>query len=104
MALEYNTPLLRAPLPGLHLPDTGSLFLQSVKQSEDGKKLILRLTEQDGCRGSIRFPCPVTVTNLLEDDETETNTVAYGPFAMLTVKADPERAAEWLWEEAGDRT
>ena len=104
MALEYNTPLLHAPLPGLHLPDTGSLFLQSVKQSEDGKKLILRLTEQDGCRGSVRFPCPVTVTNLLEDDETETNTVAYGPFAMLTVKADPERAAEWLWEEAGDRT
>lgn len=93
MALEYNTPLLQAPLPKLCLPETGSLFLQCMKQSEDGKKLILRFTEQDGCRGSVHFPWPVTVTNLLEDAERETDELRYGPFEMLTVAVDPEKAA-----------
>ena len=96
MALEYNTPLLRAALPKLNLPETGTLFLQSVKLSEDGGQLILRLTEQDGCRGSIRFPWPVTVTNLLEDAERETDTLAYGPFEMLTVAVGREKAAMLL--------
>ncbi|MBR6165931.1 MAG: alpha-mannosidase [Clostridia bacterium] len=96
MALEYNTPLLRAALPAVRLPETGSLFLQSMKQSEDGKRLILRLTEQDGCRGEIRFPWPVTVTNLLEDAERETESVAYGPFEMVTVALEPEQAESLL--------
>ena len=96
MALEYNTPLLRTELPAVRLPDTGTLFLQGMKQSEDGKTLILRLTEQDGCRGRIRFPWPVTVTNLLEDGERETDTLDYGPFEMLTVAVKPERAASLL--------
>ena len=91
MAIEYNTPLLRAKLPALALPETGSLFLQSLKQAEDRKHLILRLTEQDGRRGAIRFPFPVTVTNLLEDGERETDTIAYGPFEMVTLKAEPEQ-------------
>ncbi len=98
MSLEYNTPLLSLPLPAVRLPDTGTLFLQSMKQSEDGRKLILRLTEQDGCRGEIRFPWPVTVTNLLEDPEYETETLAYGPFEMITVALEPETAASLLQE------
>ena len=49
---EYNTPLLPAALPAFRLPETDTLFLQGMKQSEDGRKLILRLTEQDGCRGT----------------------------------------------------
>ena len=96
MALEYNTPLLHADLPSLALPELGSLFLQSLKQSEDGKKLILRLTEQDGRRGTVRFPFPVRTANLLEDEERETDTVAYGPFEMLTLCADPEQVRAWL--------
>ena len=96
MALEYNTPLLRAALPAVRLPDTGTLFLQGMKQSEDKKKLILRLTEQDGCRGRICFPWPVTVMSLLEDAEQETDTVAYGPFEMLTVAVEPDRAVSLL--------
>ncbi len=96
MALEYNTPLLKASLPGMKLPETGSLILQAMKQSEDGERLILRLTEQDGKRGVIRFPGKVTVTNLLEDPEGETDTIAYGPFEMLTVSVDPREAAGWL--------
>ena len=67
-----------------------------MKQSEDGRKLILRLTEQDGCRGTVRFPWPVTAVNLLEDEERETDTLEYGPFEMLTVAVDPGRAASLL--------
>ena len=67
-----------------------------MKQSEDGQKLILRFTEQDGCRGTIRFPWPVTVTNLLEDGERETDVLEYKPFEMLTVAVDPRRAASLL--------
>ena len=96
LALEYNTPLLPANLPAFRLPETGTLFLQGMKQSEDGRKLILRLTEQDGCRGTVRFPWPVTVVNLLEDEERETDTLEYGPFEMLTVAVDPVRAASLL--------
>ena len=67
-----------------------------MKQSEDGKKLILRFTEQDGCRGVIRFPWPVTVMNLLEDAETKTDTLAYGPFEMLTLSLTPDQARTLL--------
>ena len=80
----------------MRLPEPGTLFLQSMKQSEDGTKLILRFTEQDGCRGRIRFPWPVTVTNLLEDAEYETDTLEYRPFEMLTAAIDPEKAASLL--------
>ncbi len=96
LALEYNTPLLRSGLPAFRLPETGTLFLQSMKQSEDGTKLVLRFTEQDGCRGVLRFPWPVTAANLLEDEECETDALAYGPFEMLTVAVDPEKAASLL--------
>ena len=96
LALEYNTPLLRMRLPAFRLPETGTLFLQGMKQSEDGRKLILRLTEQDGCRGTVRFPWPVTVMNLLEDEERETDTLEYRPFEMLTVAVEPGRAASLL--------
>ena len=96
LALEYNTPLLKTELPALALPEIGSMFLQSLKQSEDGKNLIFRLTEQDGRRGEIRFPFPVTKANLLEDEETETDRIAYGPFEMLTLSVDPDKARAWL--------
>lgn len=96
MAIEYNTPLLRHQLPTVKLPELGSLVLQAAKQSEDGKNLILRLTEQDGRRGFVRFPFPVTVTNLLEDEETVSDTVPYGPFEMLTLAIPREKAAELL--------
>ena len=96
LALEYNTPLLQAGLPAFRLPETGTLFLQGMKQSEDGQKLILRFTEQDGCRGTLRFPWPVTVTNLLEDGERETDVLEYKPFEMLTVAVDPRRASSLL--------
>lgn len=96
MAIEYNTPLRKMNLPAVQLPELGTLVLQAMKQSEDGEMMIMRLTEQDGCRGKISFPFPVTVTNLLEDRTTETDTVSYGPFEMLTVAIPRHRAASLI--------
>ena len=38
----------------------------------------------------------ITVTNLLEDGERETDVLEYKPFEMLTVAVDPRRAASLL--------
>ena len=92
MALEHNTPLLPADLPAFNVPGADKLFLQGMKLSEDGESLILRLTEHLGCRGEIVFPFPVTVTNLLEDEERVTDRVPYGPFEMVTVSLKKEQA------------
>ena len=92
MALEHNTPLLAAELPAFNVPGADKLFLQGMKLSEDGESLILRLTEHLGCRGEIVFPFPVTVTNLLEDEERVTDRVPYGPFEMVTVSLKKEQA------------
>ena len=89
LALEYNTPLRRVDLPGLRLEGLGSLFLQAVKRSEDGDRLILRLTEQDGRRGKLRFPFAVAVMDLLENVERITDTIPYDPFQMLTLGLTP---------------
>ncbi len=86
LALMFNTPIRRLSLPELHLPPLGSLHLQAVKRAEDGKGLVIRLTEQDAKRGKLIFETPVTVTNILEDAETVTQTISYKPFEMLTLR------------------
>ena len=94
-AFEYNVPLRRA---GVKIPqvladvlDDCGLFLQAMKRSEEGTKIVLRLSEQDGARGKISFPFPVTVMNMLEDPEGETQTVSFTPFEILTLGIDPAR-------------
>ena len=94
-AFEYNVPLRRA---GVKIPqvladvlDDCGLFLQAMKRSEEGTKSVLRLSEQDGARGKISFPFPVTVMNMLEDPEGETQTVSFTPFEILTLGTDPAR-------------
>ncbi len=85
-AWQYNVPLRRLDLPAFELPELGSLHVQSVKQCEDGEGIILRLSEQDGKRGKVRFAKPVTVTNLLEDAGEAVTEIAYKPFEIITVK------------------
>ena len=88
-ALEYNIPLMKAD-PAVPqwlrtaLTDSG-LWLQSMKLSEDGKALVLRLSEQDGRRGMLRMPFPVQLMNMLEDVEGEAGCVPYRPFELLTL-------------------
>ncbi len=90
LALAYNVPLVKAA-PSLSekwrkaLCKSG-LWLQSVKVSEDGKYLVLRLSEQDGRRALIRFPQGVYGMNMLEDADEEPIDAKYvSPFEILTV-------------------
>ena len=63
-----------------------------MKISEDGRYLVLRLAEQDGKRGKLRFPVTVAVMNMLEDAEKELPgrreapaVIEYRPFEILTL-------------------
>lgn len=82
-ALEYNIPLVKADVscqntfPGL--------FLQAMKLSEDGKMVVVRLTETEGHRGTLQLPKPVKLLNMLEDACGEAQTVDYHPFEILTL-------------------
>ncbi len=93
-ALEYQTGLCRTCLA---FPETlrtvlnaSGLYLQAMKLSEDGRQVVLRLSEQDGRRGEVVFPEKVSVLNMLEDSQEETETVPYGPFEILTLGLDRE--------------
>ena len=96
-AFEYNVILEK---PHLHQPvkkellqmlrDLTSLgeglFLQALKISEDEERIIVRLSEQDGRRGKLKFSLPVTPVNMLEEDEgIETHEILYKPFEIITV-------------------
>ena len=90
LAFEYNVPLRKAapPLPESWrgaLSDSG-LWLQSMKLSEDGAHLVLRLSEQDGRRNTVAFPEPVLPMNMLEDPEGEpVESLSVQPFEIVTV-------------------
>lgn len=83
IALEYNIPIVKADVscqntfPGL--------FLQAMKLSEDGKMVVVRLTETEGHRGTLRLPKKVRLLNMLEDEEGESDCIAYKPFEILTI-------------------
>lgn len=88
-AFEYNIPLKKyaVSVPDFlknALSDTG-LFLQSMKISEDGQMLIVRLTETEGARGKVRFEREVSILNLLEDEEEKTDIISYHPYEIITV-------------------
>ena len=90
LAFAYNVPLTHAA-PAL--PEAwrkaiceSGLWLQSVKVSEDGRYLIMRLSEQDGRRRKVSFPCRVIPMNLLEDADGEpSGAIDVSPFEIITV-------------------
>jgi len=82
-AFEYNIPLSKANLNMAN--DFGDLFLQSMKLSEDGKRVVIRLVEQDGKHGKLTLPKTVKLLNLLEDEIGETDVVEYKPFEIITI-------------------
>ena len=90
LAFAYNVPLRKAKVS---LPEEwrkalceSGLWLQSVKVSEDEKHLVLRLSEQDGCRRMVRFPENVYLMNMLEDADEEPIGEKYvSPFEIITV-------------------
>ncbi len=84
IALQYNTPLVKADV-SWDFYKFEPLYLQAVKQSENGKMKVLRLCEQDGKRGKIKLPEKVKVLNMLEDVLYETDEIEYTPFEILTI-------------------
>lgn len=87
LALQYNIPLVKADVQW-NLPDFAPLYLQAVKESEDKSMTVLRLSEQDGRRGEIRLPMNVKVLNMLEELQSETDTLRFRPFEILTIGID----------------
>ena len=86
-ALIFNTPLIcteSLTAPAEWTAD-GKLFLQSVKKSENGEMTVLRFTESAGARGTLKFPYPVKLLNMLEDVETEATDIPFGPFEIITI-------------------
>jgi alpha-mannosidase len=108
-AYEFNYPLiphLTATHPGA-LPqafslvrlDAANVIIESIKQAEDGKGLVLRLYEAHGidAAATLSFGVPVTkivTTNLLEEYladvkmEGETAKVAFKPFEIVTLRLE----------------
>jgi len=83
IAFEYNIPISKADISMSN--DFGELFLQSMKLSEDGEKVVIRLVEQDGKSGKLKLPKKVKLLNLLEDEIGETEIIEYKPFEIITI-------------------
>lgn len=61
------------------------MFLQAMKLSEDGEMVVVRLSEQNGRRGKMKFPQKVYVLNMLEDKLYLTDEIDYKPFEIITI-------------------
>ena len=84
IALQYNAPLVKADCEWA-LPTFEPLYLQAAKKSEAGSMTVIRLSEQDGKRGSIKLPRRVKVLNMLEDIIGETDIIKFKPFEIITL-------------------
>ncbi len=87
VALQYNSPLVKGDCEW-NYPTFEPLYLQAAKRSEDGTMNVIRLSEQDGKRGSIKLDKPVKLLNMLEEVISETNTITYTPFEIITIGVD----------------
>ena len=87
IAFEYNVPLVKADAEWT-LPTFEPLYLQAAKHSEDGKMIVVRLSEQDGKRGEIKLSKKVKVLNMLEEVLYVTDTITYKPFEIITLGVD----------------
>lgn len=95
-AYEYNIPIRRSALTtGVSSAleellqelavEKGGLYLQALKISEDGKRLIVRMSEQDGRRGKIKLSrevCPVTMLEELEGEPRKE--LEFNPFEIIS--------------------
>lgn len=84
LAFQYNVPLVKSDAEW-SLPDFAPLYLQAAKLSENGKMAVIRLSEQNGTRGTIKLDKPVKLLNMLEDVQEEIDTIEYKPFEIITI-------------------
>lgn len=86
-AFQFNIPLIKADAE--YCGDTFEpLYMQSLKESENGAMTVIRLSEQDGLRGKIKLNKKVKLLNLLEETVGETQVLEYKPFEILTIGID----------------
>ena len=84
IALQYNVPLVKADVT-YNGSSFEPLYLQAMKRAEDGSMTVIRLSEQDGRRGTIRLDKRVKILNMLEEVQSETNVIEYNPFEIITI-------------------
>ena len=84
IAFQYNVPLVKSDAQW-NLPTFEPLYLQAAKKSEDGSMTVIRLSEQNGCRGKIKLGKKVKILNMLEEIEGETDVIEYTPFEIITI-------------------
>ncbi len=87
IAFEYNVPICRADVKS-ELPPFDGLWLQAAKLSENGRMIVLRLSEQNGARGVLHLPEKVKILNMLEDVIGEEKDIEYTPNEILTIGYD----------------
>lgn len=87
IAFQYNVPLVKADVQ-YNGSTFEPLYMQAVKDSENGKMTVIRLSEQNGTRGKIQLDKKVKLLNMLEDVEGETDVLEYKPFEILTIGID----------------
>lgn len=83
-ALQYNVPLVKADVT-YNGNCFEPLYLQAMKKAEDGSMTVIRLSEQDGRRGTIRLGKKVKLLNMLEEVKDETDVIEYNPFEIITI-------------------
>ena len=86
-AFEYNIPLGKADVD-CDFSFTDKLWLQAVKLSENGKMMVVRLSEQNGERGILNLPKKVKILNMLEDEIGAAEKIEYAPFEIITLGFD----------------
>lgn len=84
LAFQYNVPLVKSDAE--YSGNTFEpLYMQALKESEDGNMTVIRLSEQNGKRGKIMLKNKVKLLNMLEEIEGETDVIAYKPFEIITL-------------------
>jgi alpha-mannosidase len=83
IAFEYNVPIGKADLTCEN--SFGELYMQTMKMSEKGHMIVVRLSEQNGKRGKIKLGGKVKILNFLEDVVDVTDTIEYKPFEIITI-------------------
>lgn len=84
IAFQFNEQLVKADVQ--YSGDTFEpLYLQAMKQSEDGSTTVIRLSEQDGKRGKIKLSKPVKLLDMLENEIGKTDVIEYKPFEIITL-------------------
>ena len=88
ISLEYNVPLVKGDF-NLNV-DFGELYLQSMKLSEDGNKVIVRLSEQNGKRGTLCNIGKFDITDMTEKYMYSATEYKFKPFEIITIALDAD--------------